>query len=145
MGLDPRFLPDRFKERMDEASRKSELKRIGLKAVQTSAEASLKELLRLERQDHSDFSNYLLQKGIEYEHDDPSRRTSNRKGWPDFRLYDGPPASVLFVEFKIRPNKLTPEQEQVRRSLEKRGFTYVVSYSLSGAIEAVNRWREIGT
>jgi hypothetical protein len=44
----------------------------------------------------------------------------------------------LAVEFKVSPNKLSPEQEEIRAMLESFGFAYVIAYSLSEAIEAAH-------
>jgi hypothetical protein len=139
MGIRQEDVTDAMKERMDPRDKEREIKRRGRRAMETTNEAVARELLRLEREDHSEFAGYLNLKGIEFEHDDPTQRSTNRKGWPDFRCYY-PFGLVLFVEFKRRPNKLTKEQEEVRRYLEGAGFPYVVAYSLSDGIEAVNKY-----
>lgn len=95
--------------------------------------------LRLERQDHADFCNELLRRGLEFEHDDPVRRSRNRKGWPDFRIFRYP-ARTLFVEFKRPGNRLSIEQEKIRTYLEAAEFPYVIVYSLKDAILALHRW-----
>jgi len=125
-------LPDRILSKIDGTERK----KAGL--GKTVEEGTLKEFLRLEREDHSDFSNELLRRGLGFEHDDPVRRSSNRKGWPDFRIWGGPPPRPLCVEFKRGNNKLSKEQEEIRRCLQGAGYKYVVAYSLSEAIEALH-------
>ena len=126
------FVPDNILRHMDPAERKKRGR-----AGMTQAEATRTETLRIERQDHADFANYLLLKGIWFEHENPTRRSTSRRGWPDFRcFYFG--HRFLEVEFKIRPNKLSREQEEVRAMLESFGFAYVVAYSLSEAIEATH-------
>jgi hypothetical protein len=140
MGIRPEELTDAMKERMDIGDKQREIRRLGKRYLETQAEAETRKLLELEREDHGSFSNELLRQGLEFEHDDPVRRTRNRVGWPDFRIFFGPPPGSLFVEFKKGKNKLSKEQEEKRRYLEAAGHPYVVAYSLSEAIEAVHRY-----
>jgi hypothetical protein len=137
MGLNPATLPDAFKRLMAPVDKARETVRQGRRAMETVAEAVARRSLELERHDHAHFSNELLRLGIGFEHDNPTRRSSNRRGWPDYRCFYGPPPRTLFVEFKRDANKLSQEQEEVRVQLEGFGYPYVVAYCLADAIEAV--------
>jgi hypothetical protein len=99
----------------------------------TACEAGERYARDTEREAHAKFSSYCLLHNILFEHEDPSRRSTGRPGWPDFRCF-GANARVLFVEFKVKPNGLTREQEEVKSVLESFGFRYLVAYSLVEAI-----------
>jgi hypothetical protein len=107
----------------------------------SAQEASDKYARDTEREMHSKFSNYCALHDILFEHENPAKRSTSRPGWPDFRCF-GPNGRVLFVEFKVRPNGLTKEQEEIRAALAAFGaaeYRYVVAYSLVEAIHAAQQ------
>jgi hypothetical protein len=127
------LLTDAILTKMDPADRA----KLGPAGV-TAAESAARDRVRSERKDHSDFINYCNLRAITWNHCDPTRKSTARTGWPDFDL-SFPVRRRLLVEFKVRPNKLTPEQEERRIELERDGWPYVIVYSLHEAIEAVQR------
>jgi hypothetical protein len=133
MGIEG-ILPERVLSKMDPLDRK----KLG-KAGRTRTEAQERNSLLRERDDHAHFINFCCLKGIGYDHSHPGKRATNKVGTPDFALYY-PVRRTLFIEFKIRPNKLTREQEEIKREREAAGFKYVVAYSLSEAIEAAQNY-----
>lgn len=125
------ILPDRIVNKIaDPAERKRHM---------TSREALSKYARDAEREMHSKFSSYCLLHGILFEHENPAKRSTARPGWPDYRLF-APGGHFMAVEFKVRPNRLTDDQEAVKAELEKRGFRYVVAYSLVDAIKAAQQY-----
>jgi hypothetical protein len=122
------ILPDRIVEAIaDPTERKRHV---------TAQEGSERYALSTERQMHSLFSSYCLLHGILFEHENPSKRSTARPGWPDYRLF-APGGHFMALEFKVRPNRLSDDQEAIKAELEGRGFRYVVAYSLLEAIYAV--------
>ena len=88
---------------------------------------------------HSRFMGYCGLKGILVEHEKPTKRSTSVPGWPDFRLFYRE-RRFLAIEFKVKPNGLTKEQEEIRAMLEAFGFRYVVAYSLAEAIHAAQEY-----
>jgi hypothetical protein len=134
MGIDPASLTDRHRRLMSTSDRKG-LGKAGL----TAAEAADQYALRTEREMHSKFSSYCGLHDILFEHEDPTRRSTSRPGWPDFRCFAAG-KRFLAIDFKVRPNGLTTEQEEIKTRLEACGFPYVVAYSLSEAIHAAQQY-----
>jgi hypothetical protein len=133
MGIDPASLTDRHRKLMDPADRQL-LGRAGM----TAEEAQAKYVRDTEREMHNKFAAYCHMHGILFEHENPAKRSTSRPGWPDFRCFY-PVHHFLAVEFKVRPNVLMPEQEEIRAALEACGFRYVVAYSLVEAIHAAQQ------
>jgi hypothetical protein len=134
MGINPASLTEQQLKRMGTADRRR-LGRAGL----TREESEAKFAADAEREMHNRFSSYCGLHGILFEHENPTKRSTSRPGWPDFRLF-APGGRFMAVEFKVRPNRLTKEQEAIRAELEARGFRYVVAYSLVEAIYAVQQY-----
>ena len=133
MGIDSSSLTDKQRSLMSAADRR----RLG-KAGMTREESEAKFAHDAEREMHSKFSSYCGLHGILFEHENPTKRSTSRPGWPDFRLF-AQGCRFMAVEFKCRPNGLTGEQEAIRAELEARGFRYVIVYSLVEAIHAVQQ------
>jgi hypothetical protein len=105
----------------------------------TTEEGAAKYALDQERQMHSLFSGYCHSHGILFVHANPVKKSTIRIGWPDFSCFY-PEHHFLAVEFKVRPNALTPEQEEIKAALEACGFRYLVAYSLVEAIHAAQQY-----
>lgn len=54
-------------------------------------------------------------------------------GFPDIQLF-WKPKNTLFIELKIKPNKLTPEQAAVLADLTAMGFPAEVAYGFDDAL-----------
>jgi hypothetical protein len=108
------------------------------KAGKLMSELLDKEERDLERDQHKIFWNYCLLKDITVDYHNPTKKTTNRKGWPDFPCYkDG---RVLFIEFKSLTGRLSKDQKERREELERQGFKYVVVTAASDAIEIVQTY-----
>jgi len=134
MGIDSSSLTERQRQLMSAADRK----RLG-RAGMTSAEAADQYALKTEREMHRLFSSYCLLHGILPNHENPAKRSTSSVGWPDFRCFAAD-KRFLAIEFKVRPNGLTPEQEEIKTRLEACGWPYVVAYSLAEAIHAAQQY-----
>lgn len=99
-------------------------------------------------------ANYLDFTGLLWMHPANERRTSPqagarlkrkgvKSGVPDILvfnnnwLYKG-----LAIELKIKPNKLSVNQKQWIKDLEKEGWLCVVCYDLDEAIRIINEYKE---
>jgi VRR-NUC domain-containing protein len=125
-------LPDHILEKVDKTQRPPG------KAGKTTKELAQWKEFDLEKAHHRIFWNYCLLKDITTDYHNPTRKTTNKKGWPDFPCYKN--GRVLFVEFKSPTGKLTKEQLEVRAELERQGFKYVVVYAASDAIEIADSY-----
>jgi hypothetical protein len=108
----------------------------------TACEADERYARDTEREMHSLFSSYCALHGIRCVHANPVKKSTIAPGWPDWSCF-GPGARILFIEMKVRPNVLTPLQEEVKAGLEALGFRYVVAYSLVEAIYAAQQHFEL--
>lgn len=71
------------------------------------------------------------------------KRTLLKAGIPDYGLfYAIEPHTMLWIEFKVKPNRLTPKQEEVRDILISQGSKYVCCYSAEEGIEEVKKYLE---
>jgi hypothetical protein len=130
MGWDSQTLPDRVKERMDKKDRPRG------NAGKTFEECEQERLFKLETDLHKNFWNVLRRHGFsDVEYSSPRRSTRARPGRPDFLVCRN--SRRLGIEFKIRPNKLSPEQEQFFEMARSQGNACVCCYDLSDAIEAL--------
>jgi hypothetical protein len=125
-------LPDHILDKIPKADRPQG------KAGKTTRELAEWKEFDLERAHHKMFWNYCLLKDITVDYHNPTRKTTNTRGWPDFPCYKN--GRVLFIEFKKPSGKLSQEQEEVRRELERQGFKYVVVYAASDAIEIADAY-----
>jgi type I site-specific restriction-modification system R (restriction) subunit len=85
---------------------------------------------------HALINNYLLMKGIYFRHDRMDKRTTCRKGTPDFACcYNG---YAIFLECKADGETLSEEQAKEANRIQANGGKYAVCYSLSDAIRTLN-------
>lgn len=89
---------------------------------------------------HTPFARHLDDEGIEYIRARSDRESTIEKGWPDFSLLATDRAGI-YIEFKDKDGKETPDQRKVRERLTSKGFKCFVVRSLSVAIELVTQWR----
>lgn len=128
MGIKPIAVPDNIWARMIETDRK----KFPRKIRETNAERERRQITTLERKIHDQFSNFCRRNGITVWHSSPIRRSSIRKGLPDFLCWKG--GRAIAIEFKIPPNKLTKEQEIVLGELNtNRNPVYVCEEVTPGA------------
>jgi hypothetical protein len=132
MGLDSRFLPDHIKTKMHTEDLPKG------NAGKTTAQLAEKRELFLEREQHKIFWNYCLLKDITVDYHNPTKRTTNRAGWPDFPCFKK--GRVLFVEFKSPTGRLSEAQKEVQAELERQGFKYVVVIHASDAIDIADTY-----
>jgi VRR-NUC domain len=143
MGTDPASLPDAFKKLMSTTDRQAVAAAAGHpKAAFTSEEATRKYLVRLERQEQNTLVSWLsLQEEagkLTFDWSRTDRRTTNRKGMPDFRIYrDG---QALLGEMKMEGAKLSPDQEQMREKFLRSGTEVELWSSAEAAIRATRNW-----
>lgn len=121
-------LPDRVLRLVDPAQRK-----VMGKAGVTTAEGAAKETLRLEREDHAQFLQWLRLHNLPFIHARTDRKSSIQEGWPDFSIF-GKDGRVLFVELKLPGKRLDPLQRETGNLLLQNGFPFRVAYSYAEAI-----------
>ncbi len=133
-----KIIPANILKRMSKGDRKSVCQMTGEEAV-------IKYLDGQERALHADIIRYLDfvlvsktgHRGY-FRHDSMHKRTSCRKGAPDFEFpYRG---TSVHWECKVGRNTLTPEQEEIREQIIRQGGQYRVIHSLH---EAQQHLREI--
>ena len=131
------MLPENILSKMDPAER-AKLGPAGL----TAQEAALKGIAKLEREEQRVFANWLLlqeQAGLlSYDWADLHRRTTARRGMPDFKLYRQ--NRVLFGEMKIARATLSPAQREQHLRLERAGNEILIWDSADTAIRGVKNW-----
>lgn len=128
MGIDPTQLNDRIRSRMTPADRK----KLG-KRGETFAEADRRRVSRNERDIHYKFIGFLRRYEIPYIHSNPIRKSSIKKGKPDF--FVGPIDDRGFsIEFKVPPNDLTNAQkDEIAFLLQKRNTVLIAEETSEGA------------
>lgn len=98
----------------------------------TVEEASEKLSRKLERDMHDQFSAWCKLNGILVVHARTDRKSTIRKGWPDFTLlYQG---SVICIEFKLPGEKLTEEQVECAKEIAANETWVEVCYSFEEAV-----------
>jgi hypothetical protein len=130
MGYPIASLPDNFKRRMTEQTRAE----IG-PAAMTNAEAAAKHDIKLEKELHRIFEQWLRLHDLPYVHSAMNKKSTIRIGWPDFTILSGPLACC--VEFKAPGGKLDSEQEEVHRQLRERRVPVITAYAVEDAISFV--------
>ena len=70
------------------------------------------------------------------------KRTTIKKGWPDFSLFCAP-GLTLFLDFKSTGKTLDEDQQKVRDQLVAAGHTFLVPYSAGEAIREVKEFFRI--
>ena len=104
MGVDLNQLTEQQLARIDPRDRK----KLGRRA-RTRAECLQMETARLERQIHAQFAGFCHRHGVDVWHANPTRKSTIAKGLPDFLCWRS--GWAVAIEFKIFPNKPSPEQE----------------------------------
>jgi hypothetical protein len=112
------------------------------KGGRTTEEAQRKYLVRLERNEQNTLLNWLMlqeESGkLTFDWSRTDRRTTNRKGIPDFRIYRG--GRVLLAEMKMEGAKLSPDQEQMREKFLRSGTEVELWSSAEAGIRATRHW-----
>ena len=107
--------------------------------IKTPEEEAAGHNLSLERTIHHQFGGWLYRHEFrDYYHSDPVRRPTIKAGLPDFGIYRD--SRILFVEFKVKPNGLSPEQEIVFGRMGRQGNVILVCYSFEEAVKATAKF-----
>ena len=107
--------------------------------ILTPEEESAQHNLTLEREIHHQFGGWLYRHGFEdYYHSDPVKRPTIKAGLPDFGVYRD--SRILFVEVKVKPNGLSPAQEEVFGRMGRAGNVILVCYSYEEAVRATSKF-----
>jgi VRR-NUC domain len=143
MGTDPASLSKAQLERMPPEDRQVVAASIGHpNAGLTTEEAQHKYLIRLERNEQKILVNWLsLQEEagkLTFDWSRTDRKTTNRKGIPDFRIYRN--GRVLLGEMKMDGAKLSPDQEQMREKFLRSGTEVQLWSSAEVGIRAIRNW-----
>ena len=95
--------------------------------------------LTLEREIHHQFGGWLYRHGFEdYYHSDPVKRPTIKAGLPDFGVYRD--SRIVFVEIKVKPNGLSPAQEEVFGRMGRAGNVILVCYSFEEAVRVTTKF-----
>lgn len=141
MGIDPTKITDAMRRGMD-AEGRAVLAKVHPNLALTSDEAIKKQFRRLERQEQRTLANWLaLQEAagvLVYDWSRTDRRTTNRTGMPDFRIYRE--GRVLFGEMKIDKGSLSPAQCAMHDQLLKAGCQIQIWDTAETAIRLVRNW-----
>jgi hypothetical protein len=112
------------------------------KAAITTEEAMAKRLRRLERDEQKILVSWLAiqeERGIlVYDWSRTDRRTTNRKGLCDFRIYRA--GRVLLGEMKMEGAKLSPDQIEMREKFLRAGTEVQLWSSAEVGIRATKNW-----
>jgi hypothetical protein len=143
MGTDPVSLPDSFKRLMATEDRQIVAAAVGHpKAAFTTEEATRKYLVRLERQEQNTLVGWLSRQEqadkLTFDWSRTDRKTTNRKGIPDFRIYRG--GRVLLGEMKLEGAKLSPDQIEMREKFLRSGTEVELWSSAEAGIRATRNW-----
>jgi hypothetical protein len=93
-------------------------------------------IFECEKQVHEQFTNWLNQRELLYDHQRMDKRTRNPKGIPDYIV--GVAGLMVCIEFKVHGRKLTKEQEEWRRkAVEKSKVQYHVLDNAGDAIHLI--------
>ena len=117
----------------------------------TSSERKAKEQETSERRIHDQFVSYLrLRKHLfGYVHANPSKRSTIRRGWPDFsvlcKVILGPRAktTACLIEFKVPGGWLSPDQVECFEELSAAGIDVFVCTSVGDAIAQILEYFEL--
>jgi hypothetical protein len=143
MGIDPADLRAEQLERMASGDRALVAAAVGHpNAGLTSDEALAKHLRRLERNEQRTLADWLsLQEEagkLTFDWSRTDRRTTNRKGMPDFRIYrDG---RTLLGEMKMDGAKLSVQQEAMHEKFLRSGTEVQIWSSAAAGIRATRNW-----
>jgi VRR-NUC domain len=143
MGTDPASLTNEQLKLMTPADRQVMAASIGdPRAGLTTEEALAKHWRRLERDEQKTFVAWLeiQEQGgkLTYDWSRTDRKTTNRKGMPDFRIYrDG---RALLGEMKMDGAKLSPDQIEMREKFLRSGIEVQIWSSAEVGIRATKNW-----
>jgi VRR-NUC domain len=143
MGTDPASLSKQQLARMAPEDRHVVAAAVGhSNAGLTTEEAQHKYLIRLERNEQKILVNWLMLQEeagkLTFDWSRTDRKTTNRKGMPDFRIYrDG---RALLGEMKMDGAKLSPDQEQMREKFLRAGTEVQLWSSAEIGIRATRNW-----
>lgn len=87
---------------------------------------------------HSKFVSWLRDHRLGYYHADPTRAATIAPGTPDFGVYDE--SRIMFVEFKVGDNDLSPVQKRKIATLVDRKNVVFVCRSLEQAKELTKKF-----
>lgn len=127
------IIPQNYLDKMTPEDRKS----FG-KAGMTWAEVEVKCDHDLELKFHAQVINYFRQKEppIAYVHANPTRKSTIRKGWPDFTI--AVRGQAVAFELKGPNGELSEDQIAVRAEMEANGWRYIVAHNLGQIREVIN-------
>lgn len=129
-SVNPTILPENILSKMAPKDRAS----LGKSGI-TAAEAQAKFQAGEEKKLQGLIANYLGLHQIYFEVDRMDRRTSGKRGRPDFRLcYRG---RFIGIECKAANGKLSPEQQKTLDEIKASGGLAIVAYSLADVQDAL--------
>ncbi len=135
MGYDRDSLPDRVKVRMQPEERKD----LGLEVM---SEQHARLVRRLEKDEQNTLLSWLSLREddgiLVYDSSRTDRKTTNRKGMPDFRLYAK--GGALLGEMKVGAGKLSPDQVEMIEKFSRSGTPVHVWRSAMQGIEEIRNW-----
>jgi hypothetical protein len=143
MGTDPASLSKEQLERMAPADRQVVAAAVGHpNAGLTTEEALAKYWHRLERDEQKTLVSWLMLQEeagkLTFDWSRTDRKTTNRKGMPDFRIYrDG---RALLGEMKMDGAKLSPDQIEMREKFLRSGTEVQLWSSAEFGIRATRNW-----
>lgn len=104
-----------------------------------AVERDTKEKGPLEQEIHNQFDNWLRRHGFRNAyHPSFVRPSTIKEGMPDYGVTRD--SRIIYIEFKVKPNKLSPAQELRIHELRDDGNTVCVCYSYTEAAEAVSKF-----
>jgi hypothetical protein len=126
-----RVIPDNLVRRMSEEDRKKY-------GVKTAEEVDAEVEIKLERNLHNKFINFLNRHSLGYYHADMSRKSTIASGLPDFGVFRG--SRIIFIEFKIGKNVLSEVQKNRIGIMLLDNNRVGVCYSYAEAIRLVKEF-----
>src|SRR5258705_2174189 len=143
MGTDPASFTNDQRKLMTLADRQVLAATIGHPNVALTAEEALgKYLVRLERQEQKTLVGWLILQEeagkLTFDWSRTDRKTTNRKGMPDFRIYRD--ARMLLGEMKMDGAKLSPDQIEMREKFMRCGTEVPLWSSAEDGIRAIKNW-----
>jgi hypothetical protein len=133
MGVTPN---NRILELMDKGDRPRG------RAGMTAREGHARMMRKLEREEQNTFAAWLGLREADgvlvYDWSRTDRRTTNRKGMCDFRIYGK--GRVLLGEMKVGAGKLSEDQEVMIQNFERSGTSVQLWHSAAEAIERTRDW-----
>jgi hypothetical protein len=117
----------------------------------TSSERRAADERKAELAMHNQFSAYLnLRKAVfGYVHANPRKRSTIRRGWPDFTVFckvmlgPRPKTAAALIEFKAVGGRISPDQLQCFGELSAAGIDVVICTTTGDAIEQLIEYFEL--